>query len=86
MSENSISYADVMRSCQQNLNLNEYGISNVCLRRAVTGASILQIPEYATADKADMLAEGLQGIPEDLDSREVRINNLSHCRIAGAGL
>lgn len=43
------------------------------------GISILQVPGDAAADKADMLAEGLQGILEDLDSREVRVIRLSYC-------
>lgn len=63
-----------MRSCRTNLKLDEYGIPDVRLRRALTGGLILEIPSQTATEKPDFLAEGLRGV---LDPNEVRVSRLS---------
>lgn len=57
-----VTYADVLRKARQNVLPAELGIEQIRFRQAMTGARILQLPDTASAEQADNLADKLRGV------------------------
>ncbi|XP_049871995.1 uncharacterized protein LOC126370917 [Pectinophora gossypiella] len=53
-------YADVLRTAKAKVNLQSLGITNLRIRKAVTGARVLELAGATSAEKADTLAEKLR--------------------------
>lgn len=71
-----MTYADVMRTCRQKVDLTELGIEELGLRRAVTGGIILEIPGEGASDRANLLAEEFRRM---LDAGNVRVSRPMRC-------
>ncbi|KAK9296731.1 hypothetical protein QLX08_009345 [Tetragonisca angustula] len=53
-------YAEIMTAAKSKISLQEVGISDLCVRRSITGGLILEIPAKDTSAKADNLADRLR--------------------------
>ncbi|XP_049880491.1 uncharacterized protein LOC126376978 [Pectinophora gossypiella] len=58
--EGGTTYADVLRTAKAKVNLQSLGITNLRIRKAVTGARVLELAGATSAEKADTLAEKLR--------------------------
>jgi hypothetical protein len=55
-------YSTVMGQARSNISLTELEISNIKVKRAITGALILEIPDLVGAKKADRLANKMANL------------------------
>lgn len=61
-SEEGTTYAEILRRARNEVSLNELGIENPKIRRAMNGGLIIEIPGDDGASKADNLAERLRTV------------------------
>lgn len=81
--EKGTTYADILTQAKDKISMDEIGIPGIKIRKAATGARILQIPGAASGDKADILAQKLKdALPADC----VRVDRPVKCadlRVSG---
>lgn len=53
-------YADILKKARQTVNLNQLGIDNTRVKRAITGGILIEIPGENNTQKADALANCLR--------------------------
>lgn len=69
--ERQVTYADMIKSAKQKVDLVALGITRLRFRTSATGARVLEIPGAASGAKADSLAEKLR---EKLESNLVKVS------------
>lgn len=79
--ESRRTYAEVMASVKSQIRFSELGIREICMKRAVIGGIILEIPGEDTRKKANDLAARLKEIfPDERDMKvkkaELRLRTL----------
>ncbi|KAL0892598.1 hypothetical protein ABMA27_014327 [Loxostege sticticalis] len=81
--ERGVTYEKAIGEAKRRINISELGIEAVRFRRAVTGATIIEIPGATSNDKADSLAARLKQIFEEGDVKISRPTKCSELRVSG---
>ena len=58
--QKGVTYKQVLEQAEEQVNLEELGISNIKFRESVTGARVLELPSSVGSEKADQLADKLR--------------------------
>ncbi|XP_049875606.1 uncharacterized protein LOC126380821 [Pectinophora gossypiella] len=74
--ETGATYADILREAKSKVDLQSLGISNLRIRKAVTGARVLELAGASSTEKADTLAEKLR---ESLSGDVVKVSRPIKC-------
>ncbi|XP_061719323.1 neurofilament heavy polypeptide-like [Cydia pomonella] len=69
--EGKTTYGDILKEARTKIDLNELQIQGVRFKRAVTGATIIEVPGAASGEKADALADKLR---EKLNNEVVQVS------------
>ncbi|XP_049877303.1 uncharacterized protein LOC126374655 [Pectinophora gossypiella] len=81
--ESGTSYADILREAKSKVDLQGLGISSLRIRKAATGARVLEVAGASSAEKADSLAAKLK---ESMSGDVVKVSRPTKCaemRIVG---
>ncbi|KAL0882750.1 hypothetical protein ABMA27_016301 [Loxostege sticticalis] len=81
--ERGVTYEKAISEAKRRIDISELGIEAVRFRRAVTGATIIEIPGATSNDKADSLAARLKQIFEEGDVKISRPTKCSELRVSG---
>ncbi|XP_049874444.1 uncharacterized protein LOC126372639 [Pectinophora gossypiella] len=81
--ESGANYADILREAKSKVDLQSLGISGLRIRKAATGARVLEVAGASSAEKADSLAAKLR---ESMNGDVVKVSRPTKCismRIVG---
>jgi len=81
--EGGPSYAETLRKARERVSLEDLNIERTRIRRAATGAVLIEIPSEKTKDKADELAKRLQLTLADIEVKVTRPMRMGKIRISG---
>ncbi|KAL0818003.1 hypothetical protein ABMA28_008545 [Loxostege sticticalis] len=81
--ERGVTYEKAIAEAKRRIDISELGIEAVRFRRAVTGATIIEVPGATSTDKADSLAARLKQIFEEGDVKISRPTKCSELRVSG---
>ncbi|XP_063821987.1 uncharacterized protein LOC135071971 [Ostrinia nubilalis] len=82
-SEKGATYEKAITEAKRRVDIAELGIEAVRFRRALTGATIIEVPGAASDEKADALADKLRAIYNEEEIRVSRPTKCSELRVAG---
>ncbi|XP_049887058.1 uncharacterized protein LOC126381645 [Pectinophora gossypiella] len=74
--ESGASYADILREAKSKVDLQSLGISGLKIRKAATGARVLEVAGASSAEKADSLAAKLR---ESMSGDVVKVSRPTKC-------
>ncbi|XP_049868205.1 translation initiation factor IF-2-like [Pectinophora gossypiella] len=74
--ESGASYADILREAKSKVDLQSLGISGLKVRKAATGARVLEVAGASSAEKADSLAAKLR---ESMSGDVVKVSRPTKC-------
>jgi len=77
------SYTEALRKARERVSLADLNIERIRIRRATTGAMLIEIPGEGTKEKADELANRLKTALSDMNVRVTRPMRLAELRISG---
>nr|XP_034834977.1 uncharacterized protein LOC117991490 [Maniola hyperantus]XP_034839977.1 uncharacterized protein LOC117996084 [Maniola hyperantus] len=81
--EKGVTYAKILEQAEQQVNLEEFGIGDgIKIRRAATGARLLELPKGQTAEQAELLANRLRTVLDGVAS-VVRPSKLVTLKVTG---
>ncbi|XP_045761289.1 uncharacterized protein LOC123864711 [Maniola jurtina] len=81
--EKGVTYAKILEQAERQVNLEELGIGEgIKIRRAATGARLLELPKGQTAEQAELLASRLRTVLDGVAS-VVRPSKLATLRVTG---
>nr|XP_034195327.1 uncharacterized protein LOC117611491 [Osmia lignaria] len=78
-----VTYAEVMATAREKVDLKTIGITEIRPRRAVTGGLVLEIPGEGRTDKATALEGCLQGVFRGTEVRVSRPVKMGEVRVSG---
>ncbi|KAL0859363.1 hypothetical protein ABMA27_011155 [Loxostege sticticalis] len=81
--ERGVTYEKAIAEAKRRIDISELGIEAVRFRRAVTGATIIEVPGATSTDKADSLAARLKQIFAEGDVKVSRPTKCSELRVSG---
>ncbi|XP_063836451.1 uncharacterized protein LOC135085606 [Ostrinia nubilalis] len=81
--EKGVTYEKAIGEAKRRIDIGELGIEAVRFRRAITGATIIEVPGATSDGKADALADKLKGIFKDDEVRVSRPVKCSEIRVSG---
>jgi len=81
--EGGPTYAEALRKARERVSLADLNIERTRIRRAATGAMLIEIPGEGTKEKADELATRLKTALADLNVRVTRPMRLAELKISG---
>jgi len=81
--EGGPSYAEALRKARERISLADLNIERTRIRRAATGAMLIEIPGEGTKEKADELAARLKTALADMDVRVTRPMRVAELKISG---
>ncbi|KAL0891779.1 hypothetical protein ABMA27_015046 [Loxostege sticticalis] len=81
--ERGVTYEKAIAEAKRRIDISELGIEAVRFRRAVTGATIIEVPGATSTDKADSLAARLKQIFAEGDVKISRPTKCSELRVSG---
>jgi len=81
--EGGPSYSEVLRKARERVSLADISIDRIRIRRAATGAMLIEIPREDTKEKTDELVARLSTALSDLRVRVSRPIRMAELRIAG---
>jgi len=81
--EGGPTYAEALRKARERVSLADLNIERTRIRRAATGAMLIEIPGEGTKEKSDELATRLKVALADLNVRVTRLMRLAELKISG---
>ncbi|XP_038213330.1 uncharacterized protein LOC119833410, partial [Zerene cesonia] len=78
-----LTYASIISEAKNRIDLASLGIESVRFKRAATGAAIIEILGVTGEEKADLLADKLKEVLNDMEVRITRPTKCAELRISG---